>query len=56
MDRTVQQITSYTMNLSYEALPKEVVARAKNLIMDTVGCALGASQSKPASIAMAIAS
>ncbi|MFH1555028.1 MAG: MmgE/PrpD family protein, partial [Pseudomonadota bacterium] len=46
---------SYAVNLSYEDLPSEVVARTKHLILDSVGCALGASTSPPATIARAVA-
>ena len=56
MDRTVDRITSYAMELSYEDLSQEVVARAKHLIIDTVGCALGAAPSPPAAIALSMAS
>ena len=48
MDRIVQQLTSYASDLTYDDLPFEVVARAKQLILDTVGCALGAAPSEPA--------
>jgi 2-methylcitrate dehydratase len=51
MDRIVDQLTDYATGLSYEDLPDDVVQRAKHLILDTVGCALGASPSLPATIA-----
>ncbi|MFH1517810.1 MAG: MmgE/PrpD family protein, partial [Pseudomonadota bacterium] len=55
MDRIVDSMASYAVNLSYADLPKEVVARAKHLILDAVGCALGAFPSPPATIARAVA-
>ncbi|MEE8443253.1 MAG: MmgE/PrpD family protein, partial [Dehalococcoidia bacterium] len=55
MDRLVDQMTTYALDLSYNDLPAEVVARTKHLILDTVGCALGASPSQPATIARAMA-
>ena len=41
MDRIVEEITSYASGLEYDDLPGDVVARAKELILDAVGCALG---------------
>ena len=55
MDRIVDSMASYAMGLSYDDLPEEVVARAKHLILDAVGCALGAYPSPPAAIARAVA-
>jgi len=55
MDRLVDQLTSYALQLSYHDLPQEVVDRTKHLILDTVGCALGAAPSPPATIARAMA-
>ncbi len=55
MDRVVDSMASYAVGLSYNDLPKEVVARAKHLILDAVGCALGAYPSAPATIARAVA-
>jgi 2-methylcitrate dehydratase len=43
--------TSYT----YETLPPAVVAKAKTIIIDSLGCALGASDSEPAAIARQVA-
>ena len=55
MDRLVNQLTSYALQLSYDNLPQEVVGRTKHLILDTVECALGAAPSPPATIARAMA-
>lgn len=51
MDIVVDAITDYVMQLSYEALPDPVIERAKHLITDAFGCALGAAASLPAKIA-----
>lgn len=55
MDRLVEQLSDYAMDLEYEDIPQEVVVRAKALILDTVGCALGAAPSVPARIAREVA-
>jgi 2-methylcitrate dehydratase len=55
MDRVVDDMASYAVDLSYHDLPDAVVARAKHLIIDSVGCALGAASSPPALIAGAVA-
>jgi 2-methylcitrate dehydratase PrpD len=43
MDQLTERLVEYAQSLSYEALPPEVVQRTKCLILDTVGCALGAA-------------
>jgi len=55
MDHLVDSIASYAVGLTYDDLPKEVVVRAKHLILDSVGCALGAAPSIPAVIARTMA-
>jgi 2-methylcitrate dehydratase len=56
MDRIVDRLTAYAGALTFDELPDEVVTRAKQLILDTVGCALGAAPSRPAVIARSLAS
>ena len=56
MDRILQQLSDYTLGLMYDDLPQETVDRAKHIVLDTVGCALGAAKSPPAVIARAAAS
>jgi 2-methylcitrate dehydratase len=51
----VEQLAAYASALRYEDLPAEVVRRAKRLIVDTVGCALGGYSSGPAAIARELA-
>ncbi|OWT75424.1 MULTISPECIES: MmgE/PrpD family protein [unclassified Achromobacter] len=55
MDIVVDAIAGYAAHLTYDALPDAVVERTKHLILDTVGCALGAAGSLPARIATAMA-
>jgi 2-methylcitrate dehydratase len=56
MDRILQQLSDYALGLVYDDLPQEVVDRTKHIVLDTVGCALGAAESPPAVIARATAS
>jgi 2-methylcitrate dehydratase PrpD len=45
MTTVVEQLAAYACALRYDDLPPEVVQQAKRLIVDTVGCALGGSNS-----------
>lgn len=56
MDRLVDQLTDYALNLSYDDLPIEVITRTKKLILDSIGCSFGAYDSLPAVIARKICS
>ncbi|MBI4340446.1 MAG: MmgE/PrpD family protein [Chloroflexi bacterium] len=56
MDQRIEKMISYAHGLTYEDLPDEVVVRAKELVLDTIGCALGAAQSPPAGIVRSVAS
>lgn len=49
------QLVSYALDLSFEDLPAGVVHHTKQVILDTVGCALGGTRSEPARIAAAVA-
>jgi 2-methylcitrate dehydratase len=55
-DRILNHLCDYALQLSYHDLSQEVVDRAKHIIIDTVGCALGGADSPPAKIARASAS
>src|SRR5918999_2077039 len=55
-DRILNHLCDYALKLSYRDLPQEVIGRTKNIVMDTVGCALGGAESPPAKIARAAAS
>ncbi|SAL51456.1 MmgE/PrpD family protein [Caballeronia udeis] len=50
-----EQFSEYASSLHYEDLPDEVVHRAKCLIIDTLGCALGGYASDPVRIARELA-
>ena len=55
MDQLTERLVEYALALSYEDLPPEVVERTKRLILDTVGCALGAVPWQAPSVARALA-
>ena len=55
MDVIVDKLADYACGLTYEALPADVVERAKHLIIDAIGCALGAAGAEPVRIAQSIA-
>src|SRR2546426_3349420 len=55
MDQLTERLVEYALALSYEDLPPEVVQRTKCLILDTVGCALGAAPWQAPSVARALA-
>ncbi len=50
-----QKLSRYTDQLTYELLPPETVHAVKRHLIDTLGCALGAYDSEPASIARSVA-
>src|SRR5262245_22609573 len=55
-DRFLSHISEYALKFSYRDIPDEVIDRTKKIVLDTVGCALGAAESPPAKIARAAAS
>src|SRR5205809_1666263 len=55
MDQLTERLVEYALALSYEDLPPEVVERTKCLILDTVGCALGAAPWQAPTTARALA-
>jgi len=55
MERLTEQIATFSQGLTYSDLPPPVIAKAKDLLLDALGCALGASSSPPAKIAQAMA-
>ncbi|MBI2172507.1 MAG: MmgE/PrpD family protein [Chloroflexi bacterium] len=55
MDQRIEKMITYAQGLTYEDLPPEVVGRAKHLILDTIGCALGAAPGAPGRIVRAAA-
>jgi len=42
----LERIVDYAVNLKYDDLPEDVIARAKLLLLDMVGCCLGGSASR----------
>jgi 2-methylcitrate dehydratase len=54
-DRILNHLCDYALKLSYRDLPQEVIDRTKQIIVDTVGCALGGAESPPAKVARAAA-
>jgi 2-methylcitrate dehydratase len=48
-----QKFAEFALSVKYEALPTDVVASAKRVLLDTLGCAFGAVGSDPANIAEA---
>lgn len=55
MERLTEQIATFSQRLTYSDLPPPVTAKAKDLLLDALGCALGAVSSPPARIAQATA-
>ncbi|QOZ32922.1 MmgE/PrpD family protein [Bradyrhizobium sp. CCBAU 53421] len=48
-----QGFAEFALSIRYDALPQDVVASAKRVLLDTLGCAFGAVGSEPANIAEA---
>jgi 2-methylcitrate dehydratase len=48
-------LSTYTCELTYEALPAEVVHQVKRTLIDTLGCAMGAFHAEPSRIARRLA-
>src|SRR5436309_1067346 len=55
-DKTVERLTSYATSLRFEDLPPEVVHQAKRVLVDSMGCGLGAFTAEPSRIARELAS
>jgi 2-methylcitrate dehydratase len=45
-DSTVERLASYSSSLKFEDIPQEVIHQAKRLIIDSLGCGLGAYNSE----------
>jgi 2-methylcitrate dehydratase len=56
MDATTEYLGDYVCKLTYEALSPETVHQVKRTLIDSLGCAVGAFDSEPASIARRMAS
>ena len=55
MDSTTELLASYATSLRYQDLTPEAVHQVKRRLIDSLGCALGALHSQPASIARTLA-
>ena len=55
-DKTVDRLTSYSTSLRFEDLPPEVVHQAKRVLVDSMGCGIGAFTAEPSRIARELAS
>src|SRR6202162_480449 len=49
-----EDIASWVVELRYEQLPADVIARAKRVLLDTLGCALGAIGAEPVHMAQRV--
>ena len=49
-----QDIARWVVALRYEELPPDVIARAKRVLLDTLGCALGAIGAEPVRMAQQV--
>ena len=56
MDPTTEYLSDYACRLTYEDLSQEAVHQVKRTLVDSLGCAIGAFDSEPASIARRMAS
>jgi 2-methylcitrate dehydratase len=46
-----QKFAEFALSIKYEVLPADVIASAKRVLLDTLGCAFGSVGSEPANIA-----
>ena len=56
MDLTTKYLSDYACRLTYEELSPEAIHQVKRTLVDSLGCAVGAFDSEPASIARHMAS
>ena len=49
-----EDIARWVVELRYEQLPPDVIARAKRVLLDTLGCALGALTAEPVQMAQQV--
>jgi len=55
VDSTTDQLAAFSTAIRFADLPPDVVHEAKRRLIDTLGCALGAVDSPPATVARALA-
>ncbi len=54
-DETLRRLTTYAAGLKFEDIPPETVHQVKRLMVDSLGCAIGAFTSEPAKAARDLA-
>lgn len=54
-DTVIQQFANFALNAKYEDLPPDIVQETKMILMDSVGCALVATQTDKGKINLALA-
>jgi 2-methylcitrate dehydratase len=55
LDNTTSSIAAFSVNLSYEAIPESTVAHAKQILVDSLACALGGYDCESVRIARQLA-
>ena len=50
-----EKLSDYSYSINFENLPKEVIHEVKKRVIDSLGCAMGAFNSKPCKIARDVA-
>jgi 2-methylcitrate dehydratase len=55
MDQTLETLSAYACQLTYDDLPAEVVHQVKRTLIDTLGCAMGGFPAEPVAIARRLA-
>ena len=50
MDTIAGKLVRFALGLKYDDLPDEVLHKAKQMLLDTLGCALGGYLSEPSRI------
>ncbi len=55
MSTIAENIAAYAVSLKYDDIPEETIHKAKGLLIDTLGCAIGGYSSEPAKIARRMA-
>src|SRR5438128_9578442 len=56
MDATTEYLSDYASRLTYDDLSPQAVQQVKRTLIDSLGCAAGAFDAEPASIARGLAS
>ncbi len=54
MPTIAEQLAAFGQDITYDALPPDVIQKAKATILDTIGCAFGGLHSDPHRIVQAV--